>query len=108
MTYLAVKNDVGVGQKPEEVFRLDVSIYYLDHHDFFFLFLAMGLINKCHMLALLQSATVCVLLLCLLVLMYLIITCNDQMLTMQMNGIKSYDFLYKVIYVCSFIRLGDM
>ena len=75
---------------------------------FFFLFLAMGLINKCHMLALLQSATVCVLLLCLLVLMYLIITCNDQMLTMQMNVIKSYDFLYKVIYVCSFIRLGDM
>ena len=75
---------------------------------FFVLFLAMGLINKCHMLALLQSATVCVLLLCLLVLMYLIITCNDQMLTMQMNGIKSYDFLYKVIHVCSFIRLGDM
>ena len=105
-----MKNDVGVGQKPKEAFRLDVSIYYLGHHDFFFFFffLAMGLINKCHMLALLQSATVCVLLLCLLVLMYLIITCNDQMLTMQMNVIKSYDFLYKVIYVCSFIRLGDM
>ena len=75
---------------------------------FRFFFLSMGLINKSHMLALLQSATVCVLLLCLLVLMYLIITCNDQMLTMQMNVIKSYDFLDKVIYVCSFIRLGDM
>ena len=74
----------------------------------FFFFLAMGLINKSHMLALLQSATVCVLFLCLLVLMYLIIICNDQMLTMQKTGIKLYDFIYKVIYVCSFIRFGDM
>ena len=40
--------------------------------------------------------------------MYLVIICNSQMLTMQMTGIKLYDFLYKVIYVCSFIRLGDM
>ena len=55
-----------------------------------------------------KGATVCVLFLCLLVLMYLIIICNSQMLTVQMTGIKLYDFLYKVIYVCSFIRLGDM
>ena len=52
-----MKNDVGIGQKPEEVFRLDVSIYYLSHQDFFF---AMGLINKSRMLALLQSAAVCI------------------------------------------------
>ena len=53
-----MKNDVGVGQKPEEVLRHDVSIYYLVHQVFFFFFLSMGLINKSHMLALLQSATV--------------------------------------------------
>ena len=40
--------------------------------------------------------------------MYLIIICNSQMLAVQMTAIKLYDFLYKVIYVCSFIRLGDM